>query len=100
MIQETEIFFNADDFASSAAFTPKGGTAQNIMCIFDAPGTLQNIGGVDVITTDPTATVKTADVGTAGQGSTLLVSGVTYYVVQNMPGVGGLSILQLSKDAT
>ena len=98
MIGELEIFFNADDFASSALLTV-GTTSTIILCIFDDAGTVQNIGGVDVITTEISALCKTTDVAAAVQNSTLKVNGTTYSITQNLPQIDGTTKLILSKDA-
>jgi hypothetical protein len=99
LINEVDIFFNADDFASSATLTI-GSTATTINCIFDDAGMVQNIGGVDVITTEISALCKTEDVANATQGSTILIGLVTYYIIQNLPQIDGTTKLILSKDAS
>lgn len=99
MIQEHDIWFNEDDFAQPAVLTMSGRSPKKISVIYNEPGAEIMLNEQQVITTDPTALCKTADVEDAAQSDTLKISGTTYYVLKNLPQGDGTSLLTLSKDA-
>ena len=99
MIEETDIWFNTDDFAQAAVYTPSGGSRKSINVVFDEPGAEVFVGDQQVITTDPSALCKTSDVEDAAQGDTLKIGGTTYYITKNLPMGDGTSRVMLSKDA-
>lgn len=91
-------FFNNDEFSYSAEYTPKGGSAISILANFYAPGTTYDAGDVQVMTTEPRAEVKTADVNSAVAGDTIEIDGIIYNVVNAEPSGYGITLLDLSND--
>lgn len=98
--EDLSVFFDTDDFAVSAAFTPRsGGAATNIKGIFDKEYVAVGDGAeVAVAATQPM--FQTASAGlTAARGGTLVVDGVTYTIVEVKPDGTGTTILIL-EDAS
>ena len=87
---DLDLFF--DDFQSVA--TLSGGSTINVL--FDRN---PEIALAAVETAAIVATAKTSDVSDLDTGDTLVIDGVTYYVVKNEPDGTGISILTLSEDA-
>ena len=99
MIEETDIWFNPDDFAQAAVYTPSGGSRKSIYVVFDEPGVEVYVGDQQVITTDPSALCKTSDVENSAQGDTLKIGSTTYYITKNLPMGDETTRLMLSKDS-
>jgi hypothetical protein len=97
--ENLDAFLNIDDFAITAAFTPRGGsTAVDIIGIFDNEYLVVNeneYGGIAA--TNPMFTTKTANVANA-RGGTLVVDSVTYDITEDKPDGQGMTILILDNQ--
>jgi len=99
---------STDDFAVSATYTPAGGAATTIKVIYDSPYaasvlpesqfTRSNPDAANFENTEPTALCRTSDVANAKRGDTLLISGVTHYVMNRKDDSTGMTVLTLTKD--
>ena len=83
-----------DDFGVAATY--KASAA--ITVIFDAPGSVQTIGGIPVHITEPQCQARTADVPTAVQNNTVRIGSTTYYITQVLHDGTGVTRLILSED--
>lgn len=92
-------FFNTDDFAVSAVFTPRGGgNSSNIKGIFDKEFlSVGEQGEIDVASTDPVFMCKTSDVTNARAG-TLVIGSTTYNIVIDKPDGTGVTMLVLEDN--
>jgi hypothetical protein len=93
-------FFDTDAFAQTATYTRIGYPSVSISVIFDSEysvveGVVETGMGVPA----PQALCKSSDVANASRGDTLLVGGMTYYVLEVKPDGTGVTTLVLSKDA-
>lgn len=98
----TNVFFNTSEFGVAGTYTPSGGSAVVIGLILDQPfAAVDPLTGVQVESHDFEATCKASDVSAAGPGATIVISGVTYYVVSEpQNSIDGLhAVLGLSKEA-
>jgi len=78
---ERAIFFSTDDFATSATYTPSGGSAATVNGVFDKEYSLADLGGVvGVGSNDPRFICRTVDVSSAANGDSIVVNAVTYTV--------------------
>ena len=84
---------DTDEFAILATI----GNA-SVKVIFDDAYTGVNLQSGEVGTSDPQIAARTADVSTVTQGTSVIINGVVYKVLNNEPDGTGLSILRLSKD--
>ena len=77
------VFFNSDDFGTSATYTPDGGSASTITVLFDKPfnSVPMDSGEVDVESNTPTCLCQTTDVSAAAHGDVIVISSTTYHVV-------------------
>jgi len=77
------VFFNSDDFGTSATYTPDGGSASTITVLFDKPfnSVPMDSGEVDIESNTPTALCQTTDVSAAAHGDVIVISSNTYHVV-------------------
>ena len=77
------VFFNSDDFGTSATYTPDGGSASTITVLFDKPfnSIPMDSGEVDVESNTPTCLCQTTDVSAAAHGDVIVISSTTYHVV-------------------
>lgn len=91
---DLNVFFDTKDFAQSATYTPAGGQAKTINCIFD--DAFAAVQGVE--SSDPQVLVKDSDVIDVKHGDTLAVAGTTYKVRGIHPDGTGITTLILSKD--
>jgi len=111
-------FLNVDEWALAATYrengsgqayetsaqyeteTPYAGTsAAEINVLFDEHSEVVDPQNVDVLTTAPTALAATSDVPNAGRNDTLVVDGVTYYVMHAIEDGDGYTLLILSRHA-
>ena len=90
------VYFNTDDFAKDATWTPDGGSATAIKVIFDDEYTGTNIGTGEIDNADPMVRIKSSTVSAVSQGDTIIVDTVTYYVKSVQPDGTGVTIAQLS----
>ena len=94
---ERAIFFDSDDFASSATFTDvSAGTSSTIKGIFDKESVEQAIGEAGIIEEVPVFTCKTSDVSDATFDDTLVIDSVTYYIKELLPDGTGVTRITLS----
>ena len=77
---ERAIFFSTDDFATSATYTPSGGSAATVNGVFDKEYSLADLGVVGVGSNDPRFICRTVDVSSAANGDSIVVNAVTYTV--------------------
>lgn len=87
------VFFNTDEFGSSATYT-HGGTPATVKGIFD--NEYVSIQGVESLA--PVFRTATASVPSAEHGDTLVIDGTTYYIIGIQPDGTGVTLLILSRD--
>lgn len=76
IITDLGAFFNSDEFAVSATYTPAGGTAATIKVLLDKEdGALLGMEGTRL-----TCLAKTADVSAAKPKDTIVIAGTTYKI--------------------
>jgi hypothetical protein len=96
---ERAIFFEADDFAVTASYTPSGGVAANVNGIFDNEHVEVDAGGsVTVSLQQPLFTCQTSDVSSAAEGDAITISGTDYTVRDVRPDGTGVTVLVLEED--
>ena len=94
---ERAIFFDTDDFASSATFTDvSAGTSSTIKGIFDKESVEQEVGEAGLIEEVPVFTCKTSDVSSATFNDTLVINSTTYYIKELLPDGTGVTRITLS----
>ena len=98
-------FFDTNEFAETASYTPFGGSASSISVIFDKPFQAVSLetGQVDLEDIKPTVYVKTTDVSSVAHGDQLVINSVTYQVIgiesQGQSGGQSLTILYLEDQS-
>lgn len=91
-------FFELDDFADSANYTPTGGSASTVLGIFDNPQASRNATDMmDITIPAPQFVCRTADVPNAADGDTIVIRSVTYHVRVVLTDGTGVSTLILEK---
>ncbi len=91
-------FFELDDFADSATYTPIGGSASTVLGIFDAPQASRNATDmIDITIPSPQFVCRTADVANAADGDTIVIRSVSYYVRVVLTDGTGVSTLILER---
>lgn len=96
---ELAIFFEADDFAVAATYTPVGGASSTVNGIFDNEFFEADAGGfVAVATQQPRFVCKTSDVASAAEGDALIVNAVNYTIRIVQPDGTGTTTLVLEED--
>lgn len=91
-------FFELDDFADSATYTPTGGSASTVLGIFDAPQASRNATDIlDITIPAPQFVCRTADVPNAADGDTIVIRTVSYRVRVVLTDGTGVSTLLLEK---
>ena len=96
---ERAVFFDSDDFAVSATYTPAGGAATTISGIFDDAFEPVEAGGfVPVASSAPIFQCKTSDVASAAEGDALTVNATSYLIRVVMDDGTGVTMLQLEKQ--
>ena len=94
---ERAIFFDSNDFASSATFTDvSAGTSSTVKGIFDKESVEQAVGEAGLIEEVPVFTCKTSDVSNATFNDTLAIDGTTYYIKELLPDGTGVTRITLS----
>lgn len=98
-------FLSAKDWGESLTYTPFGGSGVAVNAIWDdhfetIDSAKLDHNGMQIITHQPAAFVKTTAITGTGEGDTILRGGTTYYVT-NITGekATGMSIVLLSKRA-
>lgn len=93
---ERAVFFEADDFGTTAIYTPDGGQSATIEGIFDNNHEEVDAGGgVPFSIRGPQFHTRTSNVPSADEGDTLEIGGIVYIVRVVMPDGTGLTMLQL-----
>jgi len=96
---ERAVFFDTDDFAVTASYTPAGGSATDIKGIFDDEYEPIEVGGfVPVSSSAPVFQCKTSDVSAAADGDALTVNSTSYVIRVVMNDGTGVTMLQLEKQ--
>jgi hypothetical protein len=91
-------FFELDDFADTATYTPVGGSASSVLGIFDAPQASRNATDLmDITIPSPQFVCRTADVPAAADGDEIIIRAVTYTVRVVLNDGTGVSTLVLEK---
>lgn len=94
MFYDTDLDTFLDEFGTDATYN-----SGIIRVIFDAPGSLKEVGGITVQIDAPEATAKTSDVSGAAKNSQIVIGGTTYYMTTKpVPDGTGFSTLYLSED--
>lgn len=94
MTEDLSAFFSTADFASDAQLA---GVA--VRGIFDKAYQFDNAGGAGFASSQPAITLPSAGLPADPVGLTLLISGVSYTVVEHRPDGTGVSILLLELAA-
>lgn len=98
MIQETEIFFNTNDFAEAAVLTPDGGAAVNCAVLFNNANAPIQTGDVTIINDNPTAEIQSSVIGATKKGTLKITrTNVTWYIIDVGPDIDGTVLLTLSR---
>lgn len=91
-------FFELDDFADSATYTPTGGSASTVLGIFDNPQAGRNATDMmDITIPAPQFVCRTADVPNAADGDHIVIRSTTYHVRVVLTDGTGVSTLILEK---
>lgn len=91
-------FFELDDFADSATYTPVGGSPSTVLGIFDAPQASRNATDmIDITIPSPQFVCRTVDVPSAADGDTIVIRSVSYYVRVVLTDGTGVSTLILER---
>lgn len=91
-------FFELDDFADSATYTPSGGSASTVLGIFDAPQASRNATDMmDITIPAPQFVCRTVDVPNAADGDSIVIRSVSYYVRVVLADGTGVSTLILER---
>lgn len=102
MITDLAVFFNDDEFAAEATYTPSVGAAVKFNVIFDDGYSGSTPFEVEIETTIPRALAKTSDVTSYAIGTALSIGGTTYYIIgkhKDPPDGGpGTTLLILSTE--
>jgi hypothetical protein len=93
-------FFNGNDFARSATYTPITGAAYSLAVIFDAAYQEVEVGAsIPVMSTQPQAQVIETDLqAEPANGEKLTVDGIVYLVREYQPDGTGVGVLKLTKE--
>lgn len=91
-------FFEVDDFADTATYTPVGGSAVSVNGIFDAPQASRNATDMmDITIPSPQFVCRTADVPAAADGDEMIIRTIAYTVRVVLTDGTGVSTLILEK---
>lgn len=91
-------FFEVDDFADVATYTPVGGRPICVNGIFDAPQASRNATDMmDITIPAPQFVCRTADVPNAADGDAIVIRSVNYQVRVVLTDGTGVSTLVLEK---
>ena len=91
-------FFELDDFADSAKYTPLNKRGYTIKGIFDNPQASRNAGNLlDITVPSPQFVCRTADVPSAADGDSIVIRSVSYYVRVVLTDGTGVTTLILEK---
>ena len=92
-------FFDTDDFAVSATWTPSGGDATAVIGIFDNEYFEAGGGEVGAEGSKPAFHCETADIPNAAQGDAIVINTVNYLIINIQPDGTGQSLLILEDQS-
>ena len=93
------IFFGVDDFGVAATYNLQGGGSSTVNGIFDNDFIEVDAGGgIGVAMQQPRFQCRTADISTAAEGDTIVISAVTYTVRIVQDDGTGMTVLVLEKQ--
>lgn len=96
---ELAVFFEADDFAVTASYTPAGGSATNVNGIFDNDFfEAEAAGTVGIAYQQPRFMCATSDVANAADGDAIVINSVNYTIRVVQPDGTGVTTLVLEED--
>lgn len=97
---ERAVFFDTDDFATAASYTPSGGSASTVNGIFDSEFIeIDPLSGVGVVSAQPRFACAAADLPAgAAAGDAITISGTAYTVRELQADGTGVTMLVLEKD--
>lgn len=91
-------FFELDDFADAATYTPVGGGASTVLGIFDNPQASRNATDLmDITIPAPQFVCRTVDVPNAADGDLIVIRTVSYNVRVVLNDGTGVSTLILER---
>ena len=91
-------FFELDDFADTATYTPVGGSPVSVNGIFDAPQASRGATDLmDITIPSPQFVCRTADAPSAADGDEIIIRSVSYNVRVVLTDGTGVSTLILEK---
>lgn len=97
-LQPVAEFFELDDFAEEADYTPVGGSLTVIRVIFNEPHSVIPLGETEYQSAFPSVWCKTSEVSSARNGDIVVYDNTTYYVRETRHDGTGMTLLELSKD--
>lgn len=89
------VFFDTDEFAVSATYTPAGGAAATVNGIFDNGYDEPALGLAGIAARGPAFTCRAADVAANPEGDALVVNGTAYTIAVAEPDGTGVTVLRL-----
>ena len=93
------IFVGVDDFGTAATYTLQGGGSSTVNGIFDNEFVEVDAGGgFGVAMQQPRFQCRTADISSAAEGDTIVISSVTYTVRIVQDDGTGMTMLVLEKQ--
>lgn len=96
--ENIDAFFDTDDFAVAATYTPSGGSASTVNGIFDDEYFDEVGGSVGIEGSQPRFMCNLEDVSAVSQGDALSVGGITYQIVNVQKDGTGVVILVLEEQ--
>lgn len=91
-------FFELDDFADTATYTPVGGSPASVLGIFDAPQASRGATDLmDITIPSPQFVCRTTDVPSAADGDEIVIRSIAYTVRVVLTDGTGVSTLILEK---
>lgn len=96
--EDIDAFFDTDDFATAATYTPDGGSPSTVKGIFDDEYFDEVGGSVGIEGSQPRFMCKLEDVSDVSQGDALSVNGISYQIVNVQKDGTGVVILVLEEQ--
>ncbi len=93
-VEDLTVFFSTSEHATAATLNSVA-----VAGIFDAPGTVGNVGEFGIASTQPIYTLASTSVPADPVGLALVCNAVTYIVAAHEPDGTGISRLVLEKSA-
>lgn len=94
------LFVETVGFATSASYTPAGGSAVAISVIFSEPHEESAPEGILFANTGPIVLARTSDLPTARRDELLITGGVRYTITEARPDGTGVTTLRLTRAPT